>query len=279
MVNLSPLRVGSGKDAPLGSPVDLAVIRIRRNGRQEAYVPGSSLKGLFRSQAEPLLRLRNPRIEPCSGLAKNTCMDIRKVDSETSLHTAIQKMMKGGNSKGAMELFFRNACLLCKIFGAPSYSGRISFSDAYPLGELHYGVRTGIAIDRRTGAVYRGQLYQVEYVEPGARFNFAIRFRNLPNYSVGLLAKLVRMLRDGEVRVGGFKTRGFGFVTLEKPTLRVKDYLNGGGELKPIEQNIDRTVSLGDIVSDEGGYSVARGDKAWMALRRFEEVWDSVNLT
>jgi len=278
MVNRSPLRIGSGREPPLGSIVDLAVIRIRREGRQEAYIPGSSLKGLFRSQAESLVRVKKPRIEPCSGLARSTCMDIRRVEGGISLQAAIQNKMRVRNSKEAMELFFHNACLLCKIFGAPSYAGRISFSDAYLLGEAHYGTRTGIAIDRRTGAVFGGSLYSVEYVEPGARFSFSIRLRNLPNYAVGLLARLMKMLRDGELRVGGFKTRGFGLVTLENPVLRFRSYIGGGTDLEQLEPGVDRPVSLGDLVSSENGYYAARGEKAWEALSRFEGVWDSVSL-
>jgi CRISPR/Cas system CSM-associated protein Csm3 (group 7 of RAMP superfamily) len=54
--NTSPLRIGSGREAPLGSQVDLAVLRIHRNGRDEPYIPGSSLKGVFRSVGEAMAR-------------------------------------------------------------------------------------------------------------------------------------------------------------------------------------------------------------------------------
>lgn len=279
LVNLSPLRIGSGREPPLGSIVDLAVIRIRREGRLEAYIPGSSFKGLFRSQCETLVRMKNPRVEPCSGLTKNTCMDIRKTAEGVTLHTAVQTKLRTRNSKEAMELFFHNACLLCKVFGAPSYAGRISFSDAYLLSDAHYGVRTGIAIDRRTGAVFGGSLYQVEYVEPGARFSFSLRFRNLPNYAVGMLARTITILNNGELRVGGFKTRGFGQVKLESLTLRYMDYVGAGKVLDPLEPDTDKPVDLSNIVSQDNGYYTASKEEAWKALKKFEEVWDSVNLS
>lgn len=51
LVNQTPLRVGVGREPPLGSPVDLAVIRLRGN----PYIPGSSLKGVLRTTAEMLV--------------------------------------------------------------------------------------------------------------------------------------------------------------------------------------------------------------------------------
>jgi len=277
MVNTAPLRVGVGRTAPLKAPVDLAVIRIRRNGNaEEPYVPGSSLKGVFRTNAELLLRFKRPRVAPCSGLSKNTCMNVKTI-GDKKLMDAVQDLQQEGKSEDAMKLFFENACLLCKVFGAPSYAGRVVFQDAYVKGPFRLGFRTGIAIDRRTGAVFERQLYQVEYVEPGARFGLVVSARNLPNYAIGLLARVLFMLHQGEIRIGGFKTRGFGTVRLESPILRVKNYA-GGQDLEPLE-DVDAPVRLGDIFSVEDGQHVARGDRAWEALRRFAEVWDAVKLS
>jgi hypothetical protein len=70
-------------------------------------------------------------------------------------------MLREGESEEAIKLFHEKACLLCKVFGSLSFTGHVEFSDAYPIGEdgsvldVPVGVRTGIAINRRTGAVYR----------------------------------------------------------------------------------------------------------------------------
>lgn len=114
MVNTAPLRVGVGRVPPLSAPVDLAVLRIRRNGQEESYVPGSSLKGLFRTHAIPLLSLKRPRVMPCTGLSKNTCMD-KKMENNNKLMEAIQRLQKDDKNEEAMELFFENTCLLCKF--------------------------------------------------------------------------------------------------------------------------------------------------------------------
>ncbi len=274
--NISPVRIGAGREPPLGASADLAILRIRRERKEEAYIPGSSIKGLFRSHAEPVLRMKNPRIAPCSGLSKDNCMMVR--ENYESLHDRIQTLQRMGKTTEAMKLFFEKTCLLCKIFGAPSYAGRVIFQDAYLKSEASYGVRTGIAIDRRTGAVFRGQFYQVEYVEPDACFGFTLRARNLPNYALGLLSKLVFMMRDGELKVGGFKTRGFGTVTLENPTLTIINYRNNGADLEKLE-DIDADVGLSDLASKTDGRWVISGDNAWSALKRLMEVWNSVNLS
>lgn len=276
MRNITPIRVGAGKEAPLGSLVDLAVVRIRRNGREETCIPGSSLKGLFRSAAEPFVRMKNPRVQPCSGIARDNCMMLG--ERGEYLLNEIQYLQRTEKSAEAMKLFFEKTCLLCKIFGAPSYAGRVIFQDAYLKSEASYGVRTGIAIDRRTGAVFRGQFYQVEYVEPDACFGFTLRARNLPNYALGLLSKLIFMIRDGELKVGGFKTRGFGTVTLENPTLTIINYRNDGADLEKLE-DIDNDVRLSDLASKTDGRWVISGDNAWSALKRLMEVWNGVNLS
>ncbi|RLI75665.1 CRISPR-associated RAMP protein, partial [Archaeoglobales archaeon] len=132
------------------------------------------------------------------------------------------------------------------------------------------------AIDRRTGAVYRGALYQVEFVEPGARFRFFIRATNLPNYSIGLLAKILRMINEGWVRLGGFKTRGFGKVKVENLSLKVRGEIDGYN-LKAIDE-FDEQVNLKNIADYSNGWLSALGGSAWNALKLFEEVWDRANL-
>ncbi|MCS7368063.1 MAG: RAMP superfamily CRISPR-associated protein, partial [archaeon YNP-WB-062] len=135
ITNIEPLRIGVGEEAPPGSLIDLAVLRVNHGGRTIPVIPGSSLKGMFRSTATTILR--SLQLKACSGLSKETCMDakIPEQHDQKSLGEAIKFLLKKGETSKAMELFYRNACLLCKIFGAPSYSSKITFSDAYPLGE------------------------------------------------------------------------------------------------------------------------------------------------
>jgi CRISPR-associated protein Csm3 len=282
LVTESPLRIGVGRESPLGSAVDLAVLRVNLNGKLVPYIPGSSLKGVFRSTAIQLANRKGLTV--CSGLSKGTCMDLRypEFDGKTLLEK-IQEEIRNRNYRRAIQLFHEKACLLCKVFGAPSFTGHSEFNDSYPINEkgdvqdAPVGVRTGIAINRRTGAVHMGALYQVEYVEPGARFRFSIRTTNLPNYALGLLAKILRMVNEGWVRVGGFKTRGFGELRVEGLRFAAYGLTVQGSKLLAVDEK-DKEVDLsGDISSTQRGLE-ASGENAWRVLAKLEEVWDNANL-
>jgi len=279
ITNVEPLRIGAGKEAPLESLVDLAVLRISYGGRTIPVIPGSSLKGTFRSTATAILR--SLQLKACSGLSKETCMDaaIPGHPYERSLREEIESLLKMNKASEAMELFYRNACLICKIFGAPSYSSKIIFSDAYPLDEngeilpFSFNTRTGIAIDRKSGAVFKGALYTVEFIEPGAKFRFLITSRNLPNYALGLVGMIIRMMNSGEVKIGGFKTRGFGAVRIDKLSLRVKDYPRSEeAVLKPLDDK-DQRIDLTGLIGMKDGWLVAENENAWAVLEKLEGVW------
>ena len=50
LINLTPIRVGTGSEPPLGSTIDIAVYTVDGKPR----IPGSSLKGVFRNFIESL---------------------------------------------------------------------------------------------------------------------------------------------------------------------------------------------------------------------------------
>ncbi|MEM2057850.1 MAG: CRISPR-associated RAMP protein Csx7 [Thermoproteota archaeon] len=285
LINTSPLRVGSGREPPLGATVDLAVLRIPYNDRLIPYIPGSSLKGMFRSQATAIAR--SAGFDVCTGLSKETCMDLKRVsDSESEeqiLGDYVELRLRRRNSEEAMKKFWENACLMCKVFGSPGYAGKVHFEDAYPIDKdgnplpVGLGIRTGIAVDRRTGAVMRQALYTVEYVEPGARFRFNILCRNLPNYALGLLGVILRMTNQGQVKIGGFKTRGFGMVRVEDLKFRNREFPQSNDTtLKDLEDGVDAPVDLQGLVEIKDGWQVAEGNNAWRVLDKLEEVWGKV---
>lgn len=278
ITNLEPLRVGSGREPPLEAPVDLAVIRIEYKGISIPYIPGSSLKGVFRSYATSLARQSG--LEVCTGLSEETCGENKKIHDKI-LNRYIEDLIREGRSKEALETFYKNACLMCKIFGSTRYMSKVSFSDVYPIDEsgkiidVKTGVRTGIAIDRRTGTVFAGAFYRVEFIEPGARFKFSIRCKNLPNYAIGLLALILRRMRDGLIKVGGFKSRGFGAVSIESLKFMSRDHLGETSRIMgSLEPDIDRDVDLTDVARLKDGWITSEGDDAWKALNKLIEVWD-----
>lgn len=275
--NTGPLRIGAGKQQSLTSITDLPVIRVYLRDFEVPYIPGSSIKGSFRSTAIALAQVKGLKV--CNGLPRENCMDMTEMSD-------VANRLKLGKSDEAMKEFFKKACILCKIFGAPSYVGKVFFEDAYPIDEdgnlidFRVGRRVGIAIDRRTGAVYPRALYDVEFIEPGTRFRFKIRCRNLPNYALGLLAAILKLLHAGEVKLGGFKTRGFGQVKLEDLVISVRDFgeKNEKLRLRAIEEGVDMEVDVSDVAEIHNGWLVASGDDAWKLLDRLQQVWWNVKL-
>lgn len=279
--NIEPLRIGSGRDPPLGSLTDLALLRIDYKGRSIPYIPGSSLKGVFRSTA--IMLVRSFGLKACSGLSKDVCTNIEETIEGASikkLEEIIQHYSRIGDSATAMKKFYEKACLICKIFGSPHYLSKVYFSDAYPIGDdgellpFNINTRTGIAIDRKTGAVYGGALYTVEFIEPDTRFKFSIHTRNLPNYALGLLGAIIKMIDRGEVKIGGFKTRGFGAVRIEKLIFKSREHpRTEEAKLRSLEPDKDREIDLNGLADLEDNWVTAREQNAWKVLEKLEDLW------
>jgi CRISPR-associated RAMP protein (TIGR02581 family) len=286
--NVSPLRIGAGEVPPLGSRVESTVSRVKYGEYNIPCIPGSSLKGLFRSYAGKIASFYNLNV--CSGLSKESCIETKEVICKREgyrgnyvLKNLIKELLEVGRSSEAMEEFFKNACILCKIFGSMGYRSKVSFSDAYPIDDegrilpFKFGSRVGIAINRKTGAVAGGALYKVEYVEPGCKFKFKIICSNLPNYALGLLGSILRMIDNGEVRIGGFTSRGYGLVKIRNLNISIKDYtLKGEGKVLPsLEANVDESVDVSDLAELKDGQLCFQDDKAWVLIDRLEGVWSN----
>ncbi len=203
---LEPLRVGAGSFSSGLSISDLPVLMVKYGERDIPVIPGSTWKGVFRSRVESYLVASGKKA--CGGPG-DTCGDRIGKQMESLLKRPSEE-----SRRKVLEILSSELCLACKIFGAPHYSSKILFSDSYPTGGFSIGRKPGIAIDRRSGSVRRGALYNVDFVEPGAVFNFRFIAKNLPNYALGLIAKVIIEVNEGLVKIGGFKTRGFGRVKL-----------------------------------------------------------------
>lgn len=202
-----PLRIGAGRSPPLAL-TDLPVITININGEITPYIPGSSLKGTLRSVCE--LLVKSAGLDSCMA---GSCAREKKVGDENLL-SLMDTAMRTNNIQLLLTTL-EKFCLICKIFGAGSYKAHIDFREAYPQKDtVRTSIKSGIAINRRSGAVKRGALFQVEYVEPGAIFNTSIVMTNLPNYVVGLLLVALDMVNEGLFKLGGFKSKGFGKVSV-----------------------------------------------------------------
>jgi CRISPR-associated RAMP protein (TIGR02581 family) len=260
--NQGPLRIGAGSEPYIESPVDLAVLRLQQGKLLVPYIPGSSLKGVFRSFAATLAKQKN--LEICPASPSDNCME---------------RYMSEEKKEAKIEKFYEKACLLCLIFGSMGFKGLSTFFDAYPedgRGNVYApttGIRPGIKIGRKTGAVERGR-YDVEYVEPGATFRFQIKTMNLPNYALGLISKALIFINRGEVKIGGFKTRGFGEMRVRELKFRIKGEASSA-IIKPLDE---RDLEVEASLTEEEGWFTSKGEEAWVVAERLAEAWDRAKL-
>lgn len=184
---VTPLHIGSGKPELELGEVDMPIIKDANN---QPYIPGSSLKGRTRSEAERLLRKEGAWV--CSPPdTRNMC----------------------GSRKNNPEEF----CLCCKVFGTAgniSVASKTRFRDAYPTKKVETLLqRTGTAIDRETGTVSRGALYSIEAIPAGTVFDFEIVAENLTDDELKLLCASMKSVEHSAL--GGSSSRGFGKVKID----------------------------------------------------------------
>lgn len=199
-----PLFLKSSEDNSL-NPIaaDSSYMTAYKNGKLVPYIPGTSLKGVFRSATERMLSS-----ECCDILYKNTsCLK--------------EKEAKELNGR---ERYVKS-CLACKLFGSKTLKSRISFGDAYVEGLYKTSKRTCVAIDRVTGAAKGGALYDMEYIED-ASFKETIRIQNFEKWQIKLLILLLNEMNEGYIALGGMTSKGFGKVLVSDIKVKVKYYGN-----------------------------------------------------
>ncbi len=171
------------------------------------FIPGSSIKGVVRFQAERILRTWNqrPDLWACDPF-DTPCVPAK--EKEQLLNTA-------KTDQAFAEAVWKKSCTACRLFGSPWFAGRIAFKDAYLLNAEDLSVvtqiRDGVGIDRDLGAARTGVKYDFETVVPGARFGLEILAENLEDWEIGFLLTVLRLWEEGGIAIGGKTTRGPGW--------------------------------------------------------------------
>lgn len=189
-----PLLIKSGIEG--GADPSVPDMQFVRTGGQ-VYIPGSSLKGVFRSYAEKIARTVGAKC--CNPF------DDKEQSPTCFCGKRLEKQSDG-------RYIYIHSCRICQLFGSTAMASRIKFSDAYPPNghEPTRETRTGVAIDRILGSVAHGP-FDFEVVTNGA-FKTSLILRNFELWQVGLLALVLRDLEEGLLPIGFGKSRGLGEV-------------------------------------------------------------------
>jgi CRISPR-associated RAMP protein (TIGR02581 family) len=195
LVAVTGMRVGMSAESAMPTATDLPVIK-DANGRP--FIPGSSLRGAVRAHTERIVRAFEPSVG--NGRGALDPIDVRKYNS-----------LYDGKSE---EQIFEVSSRVDQVFGSPKLASRVRFTDLPLLTEgAEPELRDSVAIDREKESV--ANKYDFEAMPAGVRFALEIVAENLDDHELGLLLLGIRELEKGNIRLGGFKGRGLGVVTLE----------------------------------------------------------------
>jgi len=244
--------IGSGKEGEMAT--DMGVL-LEPDGRP--ILPGSTLKGCFRSFAERL-----------SGyLGLTACLLDNALSGETCYTGIEQKDRKGKNDEfkkinaedKKLDWIEKNTCDICQLFGSPLKASRIFFSD----GKLtNWGdrlqARDGVCIDRDSETARPGAKYDFDVVPAGTQFRITIELENPDEDELALVGAVLTEWQEG-FRLGGFTSRGLGRVMLSDTTVLQMNY-NDPGQLKSYllkreMQTVDSllTDELEKVLNRQGG--------------------------
>jgi CRISPR-associated RAMP protein (TIGR02581 family) len=218
---MGPVLIKSGR-ATVSGP-DMTPVLTFRNGEQEVFLPGSSLKGVFRSHLEKIVCSLKPHVVcyPFSGSEeKEADLVQRRRDYRDSCSAIFTQLAKENKEKREelgvkTEYIYANSCPTCRLFGSTGFIGRLAISDAYLASKSIKEQRDGVGIDRLTGGASHGAKFELEVVSTGVIFETDIHLRNFEIWQLGMLFIVLQDMQDELIHIGSGRSRGLGKVTAQ----------------------------------------------------------------
>ena len=256
----SPLLIKESLGKNADSDNEIAWL-IKEAGREEGnpYIPGSTLKGLFREKFTSIyydyLKFDQDKFtEEIAGIEGNIFDNYMK---------EMEKLVNSGEIK--TEAVYEKSLESEKLFGSKVLKGRFWTSDALMEGEYkqeNKKTRSITPIDRFTGGAVVPLLF--EYVDND--FIFDMKIKNITKDELKYLMFIIRDSQNGEIRVGSSKTRGFGEIEFVVENLTFKDYK---------EQNVNFAMEKFAEVDENN--SVKIGENYLLKAYCLEEKYREIN--
>jgi CRISPR-associated RAMP protein (TIGR02581 family) len=250
---------------------DMTPMLTYRDGDWQVYLPGSSLKGVFRSHLEkvcrtlhegvvcnPFLKLKDiTRIEngrlTCSDYASVACNDKLEVRKDEKFEAGDQTKWRHLNPEILTnQQVYTDCCPICRLFGSTSYIGRVSIGDAYLVNATHprpTELRDGVGIDRLTGGASRHAKFELEVISPGTAFETEIYLRNFETWQLGMLMLVAQDMADELVSIGSGRSRGLGAVKGQVDRITISHFGNVNGK------TVNEVWGLGKFLQGEDRYT------------------------
>ncbi|WP_367343814.1 RAMP superfamily CRISPR-associated protein [Methanomethylovorans sp.] len=228
VVTRSDLHIG-GHTTTEPADVDNPVIK---NADSYPIIPGSSLKGVLRTEMERLLRGLNLDIKVCD-------------------------IFISGKGRGGC-----NVCPVCKLFGGNELASSIRIKDA-TANSKRTMLRDGVAIDRKKRKAKDGGKYDIEVVPKGTLFTGTCTIENTKlgiydHAKLGAFLSLLDFFNECSGSIGHASSRGFGEVKITVTDINLitaQDYLDGrytGTNYAPGSPEYNELKD--DAINDWSGY-------------------------
>lgn len=231
LVCTSALAIGAGAASAEASASDLP---LARDGAGRPYVPGSSLRGSWRSALESLLRgLDRDDLHVCDPFETAPDNRLRRCSDKVQDDRKRLSPESPLTEEMAFDLAWKHSCAICQLFGHLFLASRVRIADLPLIAEARDAgvyVRDGVGLDRDLRTAARGVLYNFEAVAAGARFELRIDTENTSPAEMGLLLIGLDLFGEGMARLGGKSARGLGLVSvtdLEVTRRTAADFFTG----------------------------------------------------
>lgn len=224
------LRIGAGKSSLADDVVDLPVLRDAHN---RPLLPGSSLKGAVRAQVEAILRTVATDLKldverwACDPIGQNPCCEDEDTRARRESATQKERTPAAQRAQEKRTYIEQHICHACHIFGAQGLLSHVLFSDSLVQDGALPEPRHGVSLDRDLARAASKRKFEFEVMPIGSQFPLRIELQGLPPALEGAVVAALELLGDGYLRLGGFKSRGMGQVSLIDPKVRLLTLVKG----------------------------------------------------
>jgi CRISPR-associated RAMP protein (TIGR02581 family) len=227
ITTMGPLLVKSGYASTSGP--DMTPVLTFRGSQQEVFIPGSSLKGVFRSHIEKVVGSLKPHVAcypfESNGQERPAEREQRQSDFRDSCGGVFTQYARQyrDHLEYLTDRVYAASCPICRLFGSTGFIGRIAIGDAYLVSKEVKERRDGVGIDRLTGGASHGAKFEMEVVSVGVEFETEIHLRNFEIWQLGMLFVILQDLEDELIHIGSGRSRGLG-----KIKATISDQARGG---------------------------------------------------
>ncbi|KKM12780.1 hypothetical protein SY88_01495 [Clostridiales bacterium PH28_bin88] len=178
------------------------------NGDESTYLPGATMRGIMRHQAERIARTLAGRA--VGGDARWAVACDLFCDDVT----------KPGLACSRREVPAQDHCLACRLFGSTKTGSRLKVADAWEAEPGKMFVQDHLAIDRFTGGGSDGRKFDaVAVYRPAYHFEFSLE--EPEPWEAGWLLLVLRDIDEGLVMLGSGAAKGLGQARIEEARLTV----------------------------------------------------------